>query len=312
MPLSDGRGYMSNALNVLMDPILPVFAITVIGFALGRSGRLSTGDARVINRFAMTVLVPILLFRIVTGAPLEQFSFLPVLMYALVQAFVFAGGFILATRIFQRGARESVLLAFSGIFANNAFYVLPISIFVYGESGVLPVTAIIALDATISFALVTMALQIMNVGAISPGAVMRSIGGSPILLSLIAGLAFVALGLSVPKSVETFLNFNGNAAAPVGLFALGVVLSSTTFRAETVVVAFSAIKLVLFPALIWGALAIFVPSAGDKSQFVLAAAGPAGAMGFSLALLHGVRTDAIAQVVVWTSILTLLSLSLLA
>ena len=35
-------------------------------------------------------------------------------------------------------------------------------------------------------------------------------------------------------------------------------------------------------------------------------------MAFSLALLHGVRTDAIAPVIVWTSTLSLISLAWLA
>jgi len=35
-------------------------------------------------------------------------------------------------------------------------------------------------------------------------------------------------------------------------------------------------------------------------------------MAFSLALLYGVRTDAIAQVIIWTSVLSLFSLAYLA
>jgi predicted permease len=303
---------MTDALSVLLDPVLPVFAIMAIGFLTGRFGRLGADEARVINRFAMTVLVPILLFRIVTGAPLDQFSFLPVLIYALVQAAVFLAGFVLARRVLKRDARESVLLAFSSIFANNAYYVLPISILIHGKDGVLPVTAVIALDTTVSFALVTMVLQMMDAGRVSGGAILRSIGTSPILLSLIAGVAFVSLGLSVPKPLETFLDFNGSAAAPVGLFALGVVLSSTVFRLEAAVVSFSIIKLLIFPAAIWMALMAFAPGAEGVPLYILASAGPAGAMGFSLALLHGVRTEAIAQVMVWTSVLTLVSLAILA
>ena len=259
---------MSDALSVLLNSILPVFAILAIGFVMGRTGRLNADDARLINRFAMTVLVPILIFRIVTGAPLQEFSLLPVVLYALVQTAVFASGFVLARKVFRRDARESVLLAFSGIFANNVYYVLPISILIYGESGVLPVTAIIVLDTTVSFALVTMVLQIMNVGAVSPGSVLRSIGTSPILLALIAALLFVATGLALPKPVETFLNFNGNAAAPVGLFALGVVLSGTTFKADATVVSFSMIKLLLFPALIWLALSTAMPGASDTPLYL--------------------------------------------
>ena len=48
----------------------------------------------------------------------------------------------------------------------------------------------------------------------------------------------------------------------------------------------------------------------QSQQFILAAAGPAGAMAFSMALLYDVRADRIAQIIVGTSALTLLSLAL--
>ena len=54
------------------------------------------------------------------------------------------------------------------------------------------------------------------------------------------------------------------------------------------------------------------PGNGWTDLFVLNAAGPSGAMAFALALLYGVRTDAIAPVIVWTSTLSLISLSFLA
>jgi len=49
-----------------------------------------------------------------------------------------------------------------------------------------------------------------------------------------------------------------------------------------------------------------------EKLFTLNSAGPSGAMAFSLALLYGVRTDAIAQVIIWTSVLSLFSLAYLA
>ena len=50
----------------------------------------------------------------------------------------------------------------------------------------------------------------------------------------------------------------------------------------------------------------------ERELYLLGSAGPAGAMAFSLALLYGVRTDAIAQLIVITSILTLGTIAVLA
>jgi malonate transporter len=57
---------------------------------------------------------------------------------------------------------------------------------------------------------------------------------------------------------------------------------------------------------------VFAPDSGWRDLFVLNAAGPSGAMAFALALLYHVRTDCIAPVIVWTSVLSLFTLALLA
>ena len=128
-----------------------------------------------------------------------------------------------------------------------------------------------------------------------------------LIVGLVAGLAQV----DMPGPVDTFIDFNGAAAPPIALFALGVVLSKTRMSADPVVLTVGAIKMLAFPALIWVVFAAVSPGWTPQSQqFILAAAGPAGAMAFSMALLYDVRADRIAQIIVGTSALTLLSLAL--
>ena len=107
-------------------------------------------------------------------------------------------------------------------------------------------------------------------------------------------------------------SLGGVAAAPVALFALGVALSKTVFRAEPAVLVFFAIKLLVFPAAVWFALDATSYAADDAPVYVLAAAGPSVAMSFSLASLHDVRTDTIAQIMVWAGLLSLVSIAVLA
>jgi predicted permease len=116
----------------------------------------------------------------------------------------------------------------------------------------------------------------------------------------------------VPAPLATFTAFNGAAAGPVALFALGVALSQTRFVWSHLVAIFATIKLVIFPLAVWAALALTLPPEVETAQFLLSAAGPSGAMAFSLAMLYGVRTEAIAQIIVWTSVLSLISLAALA
>lgn len=299
-------------LAVLQDPILPVFAIMALGFVMGRMGVVSEDDARLVNRIAMSVFLPLMLFGVIARAPIRDFAPVPTLIYLAAEFVVYGFGFWLAYRVFKRGARESVLLAFSGIFANNALYVLPISVLLYGRENVLPVTTLITLDAIVTFAGAMIALQLMEYGRVSPGTVFRTVARTPMLIAILLGIPFGLSDFAIPGPIETFLDFNGAAAAPLALFALGVVLSSTPFRVDRTVASFTLIKLAVFPTAVGGGLWLITGNDPAYALFLLGAAGPAGAMAFSLALLHGVRTDAIAQVVVYTSILTLFSMAWLA
>jgi len=301
-------------LSVLIDPILPVFAILFIGFFAGRLGKMSDDEARVLNRFAMTLLLPVFVFRAVAFAPITDFNLAALALYASAQAVLYTIGYLIARKAFHLGISESLLLGFCGVFANNAYYILPIAKFLYGDTGTLAVASIVIMDAILVFGGTMVALEARK--GLDAGAgfalVAERIAKLPLIWALVLGFGFSAGGVAIPGPIDTFTAFVGNAASPIALFAMGVILSATSLKPEPVVYVISAIKGVIFPATIAFLLYTLLPPAVTLPLFVLASAGPAGVMAFSLALLYSVRTDAIMQVTVWTSILTLVSLAFLA
>ena len=299
-------------LQVLSDPILPVFAIMAFGFGMGRAGKSSVDDARLLNRFAMSILLPIFVFGLIANTSIQSFSLVPILIYLLTQIVIFSCSFVVASRLFRRTPKESLLLGFCAIFGNNALYVLPMSVLMYGETNVLPVTSIVTLDAIVAFGGAIMALQIISLGKASPGSIALDILKVPMLQAIFVGLVFNLSGFTVPAPVNTFVGFSGAGAAPVALYALGVVLSQTRFQPDRVVLTFTLAKLILFPASMWLGLTLFVGPDNFSNQFMLAAAAPAGAMSFSLAMHYNVPTDAIAQIIIITCVLSLITLAALA
>ncbi len=297
-------------LQTLLNPILPVFAIVAIGYGLGRSGHTTVEQARALNRFALTLMLPTLLFGLIVRAPLEDFEATPIATYAAAEAVVFALGFALARYVFHRPLAEALLLAMAGIFSNTVLYVLPLSIILYGPGNILPVTEIVTLDSTLVFASFIIAMEVFAKTRTNLRRTLLSIAKTPLLIAMASGLTLNLLGVTLPAPVETFVDFNGAAAAPVAMFSLGVVLSQAPLTPDRTVVAFTLIKLAVFPLAVWAGLELTSP--GASQQYILGSAGPAGAMAFSLALLYGVRTDAIAKVIIWSSVLTLGTLAALA
>ncbi|MDU8942138.1 AEC family transporter [Ovoidimarina sediminis] len=301
---------MPTFLPVLIDPILPVFSILAFGFGMGRTGRTTTEAARTINRFAMTVLIPIVVFDLLANAPFRQLELQPALLYIAVQAIVFTGGYQLARRAFGFVPGEAVVLGYGAVFANNVFYGLPLAQLIYGTAP-LPIVTIVVLDATISFGGTMVALQTLAMGRVSPKGIALIFLKTPTLIAIFAGLAMGALALPIPAPLQTFLDFNGAAAAPVALFALGVILAETSFTRDPAVLTFTLVKLALFPASIWVVMRTLAPDA-QADLWTFGAAPPTGAMAMSLALLYDIRTTTIAQILVWTSVLSLFTLAILA
>ena len=94
---------------------------------MGRCGGSSVSDARVINRFALSKLLPVFLFNFSAKTAFADVNPLPILTYLSAESCVFIAGFLLATKSLNRSAAYSILLAMSAVIANTAFYVLAIS-----------------------------------------------------------------------------------------------------------------------------------------------------------------------------------------
>lgn len=298
-------------LQVLTNNILPVFAILAIGFIMGRRKTLSSDEARTVNRVAFLVLQPPLIFSLLSRLDFGTVRLDAILIYAACEIIGFILAYSVARYLFKREHLESWLLAMAVVFVNSLLYIWPISVLIYGEAGALPITAIVALDSSISFGFFIISMELMA-GDRASGAAIKRLLGNPVLFGILLAVALNALQIPVPAPVMTATKFAGAAAAPLTLLALGVILSAQAVKPSGTVVAITSLKLLIFPTLVFAALALLSPQNSWSNLFVLNAAGPSGAMAFSLALLYGVRTDAIASVVIWTSTLSLLSLAWLA
>ena len=299
-------------LHVLTHNILPVFFMLALGFALGRIRYVSGDEARTLNRIAFLILQPALIFPLIASVPFHDFELSALARYAACQIIVFTLSYQLALRVLRRGRQEAWLLAMAMIFVNSLLYIWPISFLIYGEAAALPITAIVAWDASVSFAFFIVTTDLRANAQASLAASAKRVVTNPVLIAITLGAAMNLARLPAPEPVLTAAKFAGAGAAPLTLFALGVILSGQALRPTGTVAVFTAIKLAVFPALVWLALSPAPPPGNWGELFLLNAAGPSGAMAFALAMLHGIRTDAIAPVIIWTSVLSLLSLAALA
>lgn len=299
-------------LQILTHDILPVFFMLALGLALGRGKVVSAAEAATLNRVAFLILQPALIFPLIARLDWPSFRADALAVYATMEVLVFTLTYQLLRRLFRRDPMEAWLLSMATVFVNSLLYIWPISFLIYGEAAALPVTAIVAWDSAVCFAFFIISTDLMSGRGAGMGAAAKRLATNPVLIAIALGLVVNFAGLTVPEPFLTAFAFSGAAAAPLTLFALGVILSGHSLLPGPVISTVTAIKLVVFPGLVWLALPLTAPPETWQTLFTLTAAGPSGAMAFALAMLYRVRTEAIAPVIVWTSVLSLLSLSWLA
>ncbi|MEO9824393.1 MAG: AEC family transporter [Paracoccaceae bacterium] len=298
-------------LHVLTHNILPVFAMLALGFVMGRFAWASRQEAQVINRIAFMVLQPPLLFMLLTSLDLTAVRYDALALYFVAEVIMFALTFTISRLLFRCETGEAFLLGMCVIFVNSLLYISPISVLIYGAEGAIPIIVIVALDASFWFAFFIIGMELIQ-GKGGALAALPRIVKNPVLVTIVLSLALNLSGLPIPEPVVTASEFAGAATAPMVLFALGVVLSSHAITPTPVVAGISALKLFGLPLLVWAGFQTLSPTNPWADLFTMTASGPAGAMAFSLALLYGVRTDRIAAIIIWTSVLSLVSLSYLA
>tara|TARA_B100000768_G_scaffold100411_1_gene93485 strand:- start:8 stop:910 length:903 start_codon:yes stop_codon:yes gene_type:complete len=299
-------------IEVLTNNILPVFSILALGFLCGRIHLISREEATTLNRIAFLILQPALIYPLISNANIDLFYFDAIFLYGLCQIVVFLITFLLCLYVLKLDIIESWLLAMCTIFVNGLLYIWPISELIYGVDNNYPITALVIWDASIMFAFFIISTEFLSNRNSKIKPILLKLVKNPVLIAICLGVFANLFNFSTPEPVALAMKFSGAAAAPLTLLALGVILSFHSIIPTKSVSFVVIIKLLLLPFVVWAILKIGARPEIWNNLTILNSAGPSGAMAFALAMLHKVNTDKIAPVIVWTSMLSLISLAYLA
>lgn len=300
--------------DIFLNGVLPIFAIGAIGYFLGRIGIFDAAMASAINRFVFYVAIPALGFRLIIHAPLEEFSLALLSGFLIAELAIYGAGFAVGRFLFKADMKEAILLGLACALTNHIMFVLPIAVTLFGEAAAAPIVAIITMDVIVLFTVTLIIMEVMSSEQGSIKEVLGKIVRNPPVMAMVSGLALALGNIEIAGSVDVFLDFTGAAAAPCALFSMGIILSRRQEPGRALLpVAITAIKLLLHPALAWLLLVTFLdlPMTVAAPAMMVAAA-PCGAMSFVLALNYKVRVDAISRAILYSSIGSLVTITLAA
>jgi malonate transporter and related proteins len=264
--------------SLVFFKLVAIFVVVAIGWIVGKLKWLSpeggaTDPARTLANAAYYIFVPALLFR--TTARID-FKTMP--WDTLIAVFVPVLLMLVAVYLVQRRANRSGAMpvaspsvrAISSVFGNTVQIGIPMAAALFGETGLAIHLAIVSLHAlillTLSTALVELDLarEQRKRGAAEThlAATLLSTARNtivhPVVLPVLAGLGWNALGLPVPTVADEILQTLGAAVVPLCLVLIGMSLAYYGVQgAARAAVWLSVVKLVLMPALVlaiarWG------------------------------------------------------------
>ena len=288
----------------VLNAALPIFGLILIGYLCARFEILGRAATDSLNRFAVFLALPALLFQAMTRITLEQLGQAGfALAFAGGVAATFATAFMLGRRSGRRIADASIL-GLDASYANVGFMGIPLCLLVFGEAGIPP--AIIATLFTacllFAFAIVMIELDLQRAGSLWRTArkVLVSLVRNPLLVAPAAGLAVGMTGLALPAPVERFATLLGSAASPCALVCIGLFLAQERGVTGNAIMLglLVGMKLVLQPAVTaLLAFQLFSMPPDWARAAVLLSALPIGSGPFTLAHLYrlevGVTSGAI-------------------
>ncbi|MAW85176.1 MAG: transporter [Phyllobacteriaceae bacterium] len=282
-------------MNESAATIAYVFGLVGLGWLTARLGVLKKGTGDGLADFAVTIAAPVLLFRTMAGADFSGSA--PWLLWAVyfgAVALTWTTGHGAIRLLFGRDRRAGVVAGVSSAFSNLVLIGIPLILSLLGQAGFETLSLIIAvhLPVMMSASIILFEWASRDGRAVDIGAVartfLRRLFANPLILGILAGLAWRVTGLDLPTPVPRMVDALAGVAGPVALFAMGMSLNDFglggNLRAAFVL---AVIKLFAMPAIALCLAWLAGLPAPVAEVAVMAAALPAGVNSYLIATRFG-------------------------
>jgi malonate transporter len=289
----------------VLEVTLPVFALVFCGWIAARRGLMPEAAVEGINAFVFWFALPAMLFVAVSAHPIARLADARFFAAWVVAGALLFVGVHLAARTGARDAAGRTAAAFAATHGNVGYLGLPL-LAQFGDPSLMP-GVVMAIIADISV-LIVASIVLFELargergGRASIGRRLRgALGGllrTPLILGIVAGLAFSATGATLPGPADTFVRLLAQAAGPCALFAIGASLGGRRVALDRDVGAMLAAKLVAHPALVGAAMWAFGAPPALAAVGVVTAALPTASNTFILSQRYGVDTRSMGAAIV--------------
>ena len=263
--------------------LFPMFAITALGFGVGRRSRPDLSQA---NKLNMDVFVPALVFGAMVSKDFRIAEYLPL---AGATAFMMAGAGVVGWAAAKALGMQPKTLVPPMMFNNCGNLGLPLAVLAFGDGALAPAVVIFLVSNLLHFS--------FGAWLLDHHTRLVTVWRSPVILATLAGMAVGLAGIEVWPPLLMAVKMVGDISIPLMLFALGVRLADSKITA----VGFGLFGAVLRPvvglALSWAVLQVLDLPAREQALVLVFGALPPAVLNYMFAERYGQEPDKVASMV---------------
>ena len=232
--------------------LTPFIFITFLGFLFGKFKVLDLSHAKILNLFLFYIAVPALIIKLIAQNEIGQVDLKQIFSYLIMQSICGLVAYIITFKYFKRSIPESIIWALTVALSNHVTLLLPITEIYFQQNVISQVATIILMDGVILLSVIAFFLELSTKSNVNLFIFLKNLISNPMILSIIIGLLFVISNFNIDETpIEYTLSKLAACVSPVGLFAIGIILS---FYTKNVVnklsISITLLKLVISPIIL--------------------------------------------------------------
>ena len=305
---------MGENLAISVNAVLPLIICMAAGYLFRRTKLVDEGFCRKCNTFCFKTFLPLMIFMNVYNSDLESAVQPGACLFAAAAVLViFAASFLLIPRIVRKGSvdsaasRQAVLI--QCIFRSNFVifgYQVVANVYGAGQAAVASVMAAIVVPLYNVLAVITLEYFTNSKNGLRP--VILGIIKNPLIIGAVAALLFKLSGLTLPAPLYTGLSDMAGMATPLALVVLGGTFHFDALRRNAGALAIGTLgKIVVAPLVMVPIAAALGFRDANLLSLVIVFASPAAVNSYTMAAAYGHDPELAGQLVVVTSVLSMVS-----
>ena len=273
----------------------PILVVLTLGSSFRHRGWVNREFVESGNRLLFNVCMPSLLFLATAAQPVSS-AVIPLAVFGVAATFVVVTAlwFFAPLVVHRENRGEFVQSAFR---SNMGMIGIALCVNAYGE-GVLA-------RASVFVAAMIVAYNVLAIVVLTSqhSRVLRNLVRNPLLIGILAGIAWQQLRLPLPGIMQDSIAYLARMALPLALLCIGASLQWRTLRpAHSDVLWASALKMLILPAAISAAAVLLGFRGEELGVLFLMVGSPTAMVAFVMAREFAARSDMTAEVIALTTL----------